>query len=183
VLISCATASGQDTTYTLDARQTTVHFTLGSVLHAVHGTFALKRGSLSLGPSSGKMAGEIMVDARSGESGNGFRDRKMHGEILESERYPEIAFHPSSMEGTLAAEGKSRVQIQGTISLHGGTHEITVPADVNLTAGRWTATMVFHIPYVKWGLKNPSTLFLRADESVEIEIAASGSSDQNLGKH
>jgi polyisoprenoid-binding protein YceI len=129
------------------------------------------------------MEGEIVVDARSGESGNGLRDRKMHSEILESEKYQEIAFHPSTMEGTLAAEGKSKVQIQGSIVLHGSTHEITVPADVTLTAGRWTASMTFHIPYVKWGLKNPSTLFLRADESVEIEIAASGTYDQNLGKH
>ena len=54
----------------------------------------MKRGALQLEAASGKMSGEIVVDAKSGESGSGMRDRKMHKEILESERYPEIAFRP-----------------------------------------------------------------------------------------
>ena len=32
----------------------------------------------------------------------------------------------------------------------------------------------FAIPYVKWGLKNPSTFILRVDQSVDVEIKASG---------
>jgi len=179
ITLLCTTVAwGQEKVFPLDAKQTSVHFTLGSVLHTVHGTFALKQGSLRLDSASGQMSGEIVVDARSGESGNGLRDRKMHREILESDKYPEITFKPARMEGALAPEGKSRVQISGMISLHGASHEITVPADVTVAPGRWTADISFHIPYVKWGLKNPSTLFLRTDESVEIEIAATGGYEQ-----
>src|SRR5579859_989914 len=85
-------AAAQDSSFQLDPAQTAVKFTLGDVLHTVHGTFRLKRGALQLDPASGKVSGEIVVDARSGESGSTMRDRKMHKEILESDRYPEISF-------------------------------------------------------------------------------------------
>jgi hypothetical protein len=35
-------------------------------------------------------------------------------------------------------------------------------------------TMHITIPYIKWGLKNPSTFILRASDKVEIDIHAVG---------
>jgi len=32
----------------------------------------------------------------------------------------------------------------------------------------------FTIPYAKWGMKNPSTLFLKVSDTVEIDLAAVG---------
>jgi polyisoprenoid-binding protein YceI len=87
-------AAAQGTAFQLDPAQTSVKFTVGDVLHTVRGTFQLKHGSLELEPASGKISGEIVVDAGSGDSGSGMRDRKMSKEVLESNRYPEIAFHP-----------------------------------------------------------------------------------------
>lgn len=168
-------ATVQETTFQLDPAQTSIKFTLGDVLHTVHGTFQLKRGALQLEPASGKIFGEIVVDAKSGESGSGTRDRKMHKEILESERYPEIAFHPDKIEGAVASQGKSSVKVHGMFSIHGVDREITVPAEVEMSAGRWTARVHFTIPYAKWGMKNPSTLFLRVNDSVEIDVIAAGS--------
>ena len=165
---------GQEKTLSFDNKLTTVHFTLGSTMHAVHGTFALKSGSLRVDPSSGHISGTIVVDAKSGDSGNGLRDRKMHSQVLESEQYPEITFQPTQIDGVLAPTGKSTVQIRGMFGLHGTSHEISVPATVTMDSGKWTAALNFHVPYVKWGLKNPSTLFLHADDAVDIEVAASG---------
>jgi polyisoprenoid-binding protein YceI len=167
-------APAQDKALQLDPSQTSVKFTLGDVLHTVHGSFQLKRGSLEFEPSSGKISGEIVVDAGSGESGSGMRDRKMNKEILESNRYPEIAFHPDRIEGPVASQGKSSVRVHGMFSIHGVDREITVPADVEMTADRWTATVHFTVPYAKWGMKNPSTLFLRVNDSVEIDLMATG---------
>jgi polyisoprenoid-binding protein YceI len=168
-------AHAQETLLRLDPQHTTIKYTLGDVLHTVHGTFQLKQGALQLDPSSGKLSGEIVVDAKSGQSGTAMRDRKMHREILESERYPEIVFRPDHVEGAIAYSGKSSVQVHGIFTIHGADHELTAPAEVDFAPNHWTATIHFSVPYVKWGMKNPSTLFLRVTESVDIDIEATGS--------
>jgi polyisoprenoid-binding protein YceI len=171
-------AIAQDVALPVDPARSTVTWTLSDVLHTVHGTFTLQRGSLRLDPASGRMSGEIIVDAKSGESGNGSRDRKMHKEVLESEQYPEISFRPDQVDGTVALQGKSSVKVHGMFNIHGADREIDVPAEVEMAADHWTATVHFTVPYAKWGMKNPSTLFLRVSDSVEIDLTATG----NLAK-
>lgn len=167
-------AHSQTITLQLDPSQTTVKFTLGDVLHMVKGSFAAKHGALQFDPVTSKAGGDIVIDAASGQSGNGMRDRKMHKEILESDRYPEIAFRPSSAEGS-STSGKFSAKVRGVFSIHGVDREITVPAEVNIDGNRWSANVHFTVPYEKWGMKNPSTLFLRVNDSVEIDLAAAGS--------
>jgi polyisoprenoid-binding protein YceI len=171
---ACSVAVAQDVAFRLDPARSTVNFTLGDVLHTVRGTFRLTEGSLSLDPASGKLKGEIVVDAKSGNSGSGMRDRKMEREVLESERYPEISFRPDRVDGSVLLPGKSSVRVHGMFSVHGTDHELTVPAEVETTPDHWTATLHFTVPYAKWGMKNPSTLFLRVSESVEIDLVAAG---------
>jgi polyisoprenoid-binding protein YceI len=156
----------------LDPAQTSVEFTLGDVLHTVHGTFHLTSGELRFDPLSGKASGELVVDARSGDSASKARDRRMHDNILESGKYPEITFRPDRVEGKPAAEGKSQVQVHGIFSIHGTEHEITAPATVDAAGGGYHVTATFTVPYVKWGMKNPSTLILRVSDKVEITIRA-----------
>jgi polyisoprenoid-binding protein YceI len=167
-------AAAQEVTFQLDPAKSTVKFTLSDVLHTVRGTFMLKKGTLHFDSTSGKVSGEIVVDSRSGESGNGVRDRKMHKEILESERFPEISFRPTLVEGA-AVSGKSSAKIHGMFSIHGVEREIAVPAEVEIESDHWSANVHFTVPYEKWGMKNPSTLFLRVSDSVEIDLAAAGS--------
>jgi polyisoprenoid-binding protein YceI len=164
----------QNVALALDPQNTTVHFTLSAALHTVHGSFRLKRGALDLDRAAGKLSGEIVVDAKSGESGNGARDRKMHREVLESEQYPEIIFRPDRVEGAVGAAGKSDVRVHGIFSMHGAEHELTVPAQVEMSPEGWSASLHFSVPYAKWGIKNPSTLFLRVSDSVEIDVVAGG---------
>jgi polyisoprenoid-binding protein YceI len=154
----------------VDPAQTKVEFTLPSLLHTVHGSFHLKRGALAFDPQSGKASGELVVDAASGESGSPARDKRMNGSILESAKYPEITFRPDRVEGKVAPEGKSEVQVHGLFAIHGVEHEILVPATVDVNGGRYTVAAAFEIPYVKWGMKNPSTLMLRVSDKVEITI-------------
>jgi polyisoprenoid-binding protein YceI len=176
VLLMALVISGaaQDKALQLDPTQTSVKFTLGDVLHTVHGTFQLKRGSLQFEPSAGKISGEIVVDAGSGDSGSGMRDRKMNKEVLESKRYPEVTFRPDRIDGAVNSQGRSSVKVHGIFNIHGVDHEITVPSEVELSADHWTATVHFTVPYAKWGMKNPSTLFLKVNDSVEIDLTATG---------
>jgi len=154
--------------------KTTVNFTLGDVLHTVHGSFDVKHGAVHFDPATNNVSGEILVDATSGHSGSDGRDKKMHKEVLESGRYSDIVFRPDRLEGQVAALGDSTVQVHGMFTIHGAEHEITIPVRVEMAPGRWTATSRFTVPYVKWGMKNPSTFVLRVDQSVGIDIQASG---------
>jgi polyisoprenoid-binding protein YceI len=96
----------------------------------------------------------------------------MHADILESAKYPEIVFRPDRVEGNVAPEGKSEVQFHGTFTIHGAPHEITIPATVEAAAGLYNITATFVVPYVKWGMKNPSNFILRVNQTVDIHIHA-----------
>jgi polyisoprenoid-binding protein YceI len=176
VLSLCAASVAQTRELHLNftPANTSVNFTLGDVLHTVHGSFKLKQGDVEYNFTTAAVHGALVIDATSGQSGNNSRDRKMHREILESARYPEIVFHPDRVQGTVLQSGTSTVQVHGTFSIHGGDHELIVPIRIELSPDHWVADTHFTVPYVKWGIKNPSTFLLRVSESVEIDIHASG---------
>lgn len=127
------------------------------------------------------MQGAIVVDAASGRSGNRFRDHRMQRVVLDSERYPEIVFHPDRVDGTIAPTGISNVQVHGTFSIHGADHEIAIPVRLQMFPDHWVADAHFNIPYVRWGMKNPSSLLLRVSESVVIDIHATGQNSSANG--
>jgi polyisoprenoid-binding protein YceI len=171
-------AAAQQTAFHIDPAESTVKFTLRDVLHTVHGTFKVKGGALQL-ESGGKMSGEVVVDAASGDSGSGLRDRKMNTEVLETARYPEISFRPDRVDGPVADTGKASVMVHGIFSIHGIQREIRVPASLETTGDHWSAIVHFTVPYEKWGMKNPSSLFLKVSDAVEIDLAAAGSVVRN----
>jgi polyisoprenoid-binding protein YceI len=170
LLVPMLVLAGADTALEVPPSQGRVTFTLGSVLHTVHGTFALKSGRFTFDPATGKAAGEIVVDAASARTGNSGRDRRMHESILESGRYPEIVFRPDRIDGKVAPEGPSDAFLHGLFGIHGADHELSVPVHVDAVAGKYTATAHFAVPYVKWGMKNPSTLILRVSDKVEVDV-------------
>jgi polyisoprenoid-binding protein YceI len=168
------TLRAQEMTVELDPAKTRIEFTLGANLHSVHGTFTLKSGTIQFNPSTGSASGMVVVNATTGDSGNQGRDRKMHKEILESERYPEITFAPSKVSGKLELEGDSTVQVDGTFRLHGAEHPVTLTLPVQAKGDSLTARTHMVVPYVAWGLKNPSTFLLRVSDKVEVDITAVG---------
>ena len=159
----------------LDPARTGADITLAGNLHTVKGTFLLKRGAIHFDPATGKASGEIVFDATSGKTGNSARDSKMHKDVIESGRYPEIVFRPDRADGELAASGASTLQVHGMFTLHGAEHEVTFPTEVTLAGSVWTAQASFQVPYARWGMKNPSKLFLRVDDVVQVQFHASGS--------
>jgi polyisoprenoid-binding protein YceI len=114
------------------------------------------------------------VDATSGDSGNNARDKKMHREILESGKFPEIIFMPGQISGTVAAGGASKVEVAGQFRLHGQDHDVTLPVDVTIDGRNLQIATHLEIPYVQWGLKNPSNFLLRVSDTVTIDIQATG---------
>jgi polyisoprenoid-binding protein YceI len=158
----------------LDATQSGAEITLEGNLHTVKGTFLLKRGSIRFDPASGHASGEIIFDATSGKTGNSSRDNKMHKDVIESWRYPEIAFRPNHAEGAFAPSGSSTLQVHGSFAIHGAEHEVTFPVEVTFKDNGWAAKASFQVPYTQWGMKNPSVLLLKVGDIVQVEFHAAG---------
>ena len=178
VLISFASfasaRAGDEIVFDLDPARTAIEFSVGSALHTVHGTFRLKTGNIRFDPVTGKAEGAAVIDVASGDSGSPARDRRMLKDILEAQRYPEAVFTPDRVDGHLSPEGPSDLQVHGVFKIHGAEHEIVFQTHVESKGGRLTATLHFVVPYIKWGMKNPSTFILRVSDKVELEIRASG---------
>jgi polyisoprenoid-binding protein YceI len=173
-MILAPPSQAQETIFKIDPAQTKIEFSLGGTMHTVHGKFFLKDSSIRFDPSTGKIGGAIVVDATSGDSGNSIRDGRMHREILESAKFPEIIFTPLQMKGAVATEGTSKVEVSGRFHMHGQEHEVTLPIEVKADGKNLQIATYIEIPYVKWGLKNPSNFFLRVADKVAINIQATG---------
>lgn len=116
-----------------------------------------------------------MVDATSGDSGSEGRDHKMNEDMLESAKYPEFLFAVQSMQGSLSQAGSSEIKLSGMMRLHGADHPLTVTVPVQITNGEATTDVHFAVPYVQWGLKDPSTFVLRVSKEVDITVHLVGS--------
>lgn len=173
-LICCVPLAAAEKTIELDPARTTISFTLADVLHTVHGSFKLKRGALKFDAATGKASGEIVVDVTSGDSGNGGRDKRMHKEILESARYPEAVFIADRVSGELTPRGESQLDVHGNFQIHGASHEMTLHFRATVNGSEVAASTGFVIPYVQWGIKNPSNFLLRVSDKVEMSIKTTG---------
>lgn len=172
--VSAQSASSGEMIFTPNPAESSVAFSLDATMHTVHGSFALKKGELHFVPGTHQISGEIVLDAASAKTGISARDNKMNKDVLESDRFTEITFKPDRVEGSIAMQGSSTAQVHGIFTIHGAQHEMTVPADVKISAGHWIATSHFTVPYVAWGMKNPSNFLLHVKEFVEIEVKLAG---------
>jgi polyisoprenoid-binding protein YceI len=167
--------AAQEITLKIDAAKSKVHYTVDSTLHTVHGTFELKNGSsVHFDPATGKAGGEVAVYATSGDSGNSSRDERMHKEILETGKYPDFIFRPNQIEGTVAPGGASDVKLHGVMLIHGGQHEIVAQVHAELAGGQWKGTAKFDVPYIQWGIKDPSNWILKVKPVVNVEVEMAG---------
>jgi polyisoprenoid-binding protein YceI len=172
MVASAASLGAQERTFRIDPARTTVEFTLGATLHTVHGALRLSSGRVGFDPVTGRASGELVVDSISARTGNAERDAKMHREILESARFPRIVFRPDRVEGKVAGQGVSKVELHGSFEIHGVRHEVAVPVEVRASAEEYAVTASFGVPYVKWGMKNPSTFILRVSDHVDVAVHA-----------
>ncbi len=173
--VPAAPAHAETLSLTLDPNRTTIRWVLHGFPDTVRGTFKLYRGELHFDPASGAAAGCIRIDARSGESGNCSRDRRMHDEVLESARYSLVTLRPTRLVGPYPPSAGGELALSGVVSLRGSTHAVTLSVRVATANGDVTADARLPIPYVAWGLKDPSVLIFRASKIVIVDLHAVGS--------
>ena len=161
-------------TLELDPAKTLIEFRLPGTLHATHGKFKLAHGTIRADLATGEASGSIVVDASSGDSGIGARDNDMRESVLEAQKYPEIIFAPRHAIGKLEKNGQFQAKLDGVLTIHGARHEITSEVRGQLVGDNLTATCHFSVPYVDWGMRDPSLFFLTVAKQVEIDIATEG---------
>jgi polyisoprenoid-binding protein YceI len=164
-------------TYRLDPAATKVTFLLDAFMHKVHGTASVTRGEVRF-DESGRAEGEIVVDATKIATGNDGRDKDMHAKVLESATFKEIVLAVDGFEGKFDPAAPSKVTVKGRFSIHGVEHPLTIEMALEPEGAgaekRLEATTTFTVPYVEWGMKDPSKAFLRVGKVVEVSIDAEG---------
>jgi polyisoprenoid-binding protein YceI len=172
MIAPCALAQHQSFVVNPDTSE--IRMTLKTTHEVVSGTFHVQSGSIEFDRDTAKMLGSVVVLAGSGKTGNDSRDNKMNKDILKVERYATISFEPKSYTGAIASSGDSNLQVTGIFTLLGTPHEITIPVLVHVEGTAATAKAHFVVPYVQWGLKNPSFMIWKADNDVAIDLFLSG---------
>lgn len=167
-------APAKKITIELDPAQTEIHWTLGAALHTVHGTFRLKGGTIVFDPQSGVAQGEIVVCLETGDSGSRARDSRMQEEVLESAMYPQAVFRPEKVIGAIQPGAIQNVTVEGTFRIHGVDHPLKLNLQVQINGQTAIAATRFAVPYVQWGMRDPSTFVLRVDKEVNVELTAKG---------
>jgi polyisoprenoid-binding protein YceI len=167
-------ALAQQETFTVNPDASKVAFTLGGTGHHVDGTFHVQSGKIEFDPSASKISGLVVVAAGSGNSGEPGRDKKMNSDVLDTAHFAEVTFAPNSYQGSIAPSGDSTIQVSGVFTLHGTPHDITVPMQIHIEGTAISATGKFTVPYVKWGLKDPSIFILKVAKEVDIDLNLSG---------
>jgi polyisoprenoid-binding protein YceI len=173
--LACATAASADTAVLqLDPQATRVNFHFGATFKGVRGNLSMREGQITLLPENGLAAGRIVLDLTSAETGVVRRDRKMRDKILETPTYPLAAFYPERIDGHLRREGTSDIQLHGRLDFHGASHEVGIVSTATAHGDQVTANGFFSIPYISWGLRDPSFFILRVAKEVQVEIHAVG---------
>jgi len=171
-LLFASTALAQSQHLAIDPAASEVKMTLKTNHDIVNGTFHVESGNFDFTPTS--IAGGIAVAAGTGNTGNGSRDKKMNKDILQVEKYTTVTFAPKSFTGTIAPTGDSTLQVTGVLTLLGNPHELTLPMLVHIDGPICTAKTHFTIPYVAWGLKDPSFMMWKAEKTVDIDLTLVG---------
>ena len=163
-------ALAQHQTFAVNPDASEIKMTLNTTHEVVSGTFHIQFGSIEFSRANPKMSGLVAVLAGSGKTGNDSRDKKMNNEILKVEMYATVSFAPQNYTGTIAPSGDSTIQVNGVFTLLGNPHGLTIPMQIHMDGSKATARAHFVVPYVQWGLKNPSFLIWKAENDVAIDL-------------
>jgi polyisoprenoid-binding protein YceI len=154
---------------------TSIRFTLGATLHTAEGSVRLERGELRFDPDAGTATGEIVMDAKSAETGSDRRDANMHRDVLESEQFPTITFRAERLEVPRRDATSADVTLVGSLVLHGETRPFAIPARLSAPdPGHVDVSAAFRVPYVDWNMVDYSTFVLRVDRFVDVTVKAQG---------
>jgi polyisoprenoid-binding protein YceI len=160
----------QHQTFAVNPDASEVKMKLKTTHEVVNGIFHVQFGSIDFDRTASHISGIVIVAAGSGKMGNDSRDKKMNKDILKVDQFATVSFAPKTYNGMIAALGDSTIQVSGLFTLLGTAHDLTIPMQIHVDGTKATAKAQFVVPYVQWGLKNPSFLIWKAENDVAIDL-------------
>jgi len=138
-------ALAQHQAFNINPDASTVAFTLASTHEITNGTFHVSKGLVNFDAASPNLSG-----------------------------LTDVTFVPQTYTGTLALNGDSTLQVTGIFTLHGTPHTLTVPMQLHIDGNKLTAKTTFKVPYVEWGLKDPSWFVFKVAKEVDVNLTLVG---------
>lgn len=175
LLVAVPAFSGAaERTLVLDPEATSISFVLDATLHTVHGRLELERGAVTFDELPGPARGEVVVDASSALTGNDKRDRKMHDDVLRSGVFPDLVLTVEEVDGELPEDGEGRLRLAGVFVVLGDRHPVELDLQVRRSGDLVAFETTFEVPYVDWGIKDPSKFVLRVGKAVTVTVSGEG---------
>ncbi len=173
-LLPATVGLAQHQTFAVNPDTSEVRMKLNTTHEVVNGIFRLESGSVNFDRTQSSISGMVVVAAASGKTGNDSRDKKMDKDILKVDQFTTVSFAPRTYTGVIAASGDSNIQVSGVVTLLGTPHDLTIPMEIHIKGSKATVKAHFVVPYVQWGLKNPSFLIWKAENDVAIDLMLAG---------
>jgi polyisoprenoid-binding protein YceI len=159
----------------LDPAHSSASVRFGATFHSVSGFLGPAHGRIAFDTRTGDADGDVVLAFDDARTGNSRRDSKMHHKILQTDLYPLATFHVERVNLPRPLhQGRNDLQLVGRLDFHGTTRPFALPASADLAGDRVTASAEVEVPYIAWGLADPSFLFLRVAKVVTVEITAAG---------
>jgi polyisoprenoid-binding protein YceI len=156
-------------------------------IRGLAGEASLREGTLDdaslvvrVDPRSLRMLGDISDRDRSEI------ERTMHGEVLETDRYPEITFASTRVEMPDKNQNPVSVVIEGSLTLHGQTRAISIPAKVSVQEGQIRAFGDFSLRQSDFGIHpitvGGGTLKVKDELKLTFDIVARRRGDESANQ-
>ncbi|MFT5431468.1 MAG: hypothetical protein ACI9OJ_002164, partial [Myxococcota bacterium] len=139
-----------------------------STLHPTESTGAGLSGEVfgDIADLSSTAGGSVVVPVTKQSFGKRLQDFAMQ-KHLDAKRWPEVRFEIGAVQ--VLSTDPWRVSIEGTVH-YKKTTNITVEASGELGEGRIEARATFPLSLSSVGVKPPQMLFLKVDDTVEVEV-------------
>lgn len=176
-LLACelpgAPKTDQHLVYVLDPHDSTIRFDADARLHTFTGVAGTLSGRVRLPSASlvSEAVGCVEIEARSLSTGIEMRDKKMRRSHLHTDRFPTILFTLSGVD-RLEPRDDDRYTgtLRGTLTLHGVTAPLMVPAKATVTAHRLLVEGTIPLRLSTFQIPIPSFLFIPMKDEVVVSF-------------
>ena len=167
--------------YRVDPVHSRVIFEMKATLHTVEGKTSAVSGTFtrSAAPSADGFAvgGRIVIAARTLDTGNGTRDKRMRSESLAVDQFPEIVFVPSRATGSVASftpGSTAKFKLEGSLAVRGVTKPVSLDVTARFAEQGISADGTTTMSFLDFGVPDPSNFFLRVKPNLTIKVHVEG---------